>query len=101
MMGAKSHPSRRLEDQGKLPEEVAVLWVTRTCDRQTLAHEQPVQAPEARPAAVLVEGLHVWAADTLLRRGPHDLGEEVLKIKVTTTALFAPRQPRLKTRSVA
>lgn len=37
-----------------------------------------MQAPEARPAAVLVEGLHVGAANALLRRSPHDLGEEVL-----------------------
>lgn len=50
-----------------------------TCERQSLAGKQPVQAPEARPAAVLVEGLHVGAANALLRRGPHDLGEEVLQ----------------------
>ena len=37
-----------------------------------------MQAPEARAAAVLVERLHVRAADSLLRCSPDDLRQEVL-----------------------
>lgn len=48
--------------------------LTVTCDWHVFAGEKPVQAPEARAAAVLVERLHVRAADALLGCSPDDLG---------------------------
>ena len=45
-------------------------------DRHPHRHEDPVQAPEPGPAAVLVDGLHVHVAAAGKRSGAHDLGQE-------------------------